>query len=189
MVISRAKKLYSDVESPPPGLSWGRHFIYTYLMAYADMRKWIENNGHPRHTHGYATGMGQPEYGVWNAMRQRCSNPKNRAYKNYGGRGIRVCERWLYFANFIEDVGPRPSKSHSLDRIDNNGDYEPDNVRWATLEEQNLHKRVSRLITYNGKTQPLFMWAKETGLDRLVIHKRLKRGWSIERALTQEVTL
>lgn len=82
------------------------------------------------------------EYSIWNGMKNRCLNPKNNGYKNYGGRGIKICDRWNDFANFLADIGPRPGKEYSLDRIDSNGNYEPSNCRWATRKEQAATKRL-----------------------------------------------
>ena len=93
--------------------------------------------------HGFARpGKEAPEYRAWAALRNRCSNPNHDAYKNYGGRGIKVCERWNDFLAFLEDMGPRPSPKHSIDRINNDGNYEPDNCRWATRSEQCRNMRA-----------------------------------------------
>jgi hypothetical protein len=87
-----------------------------------------------------------PEYKVWAAMIQRCSNPNNADYPDYGGRGIRVCDRWLKFANFYADMGPRPSPQHSIDRIDNDGNYALGNCRWATAADQRANQRPRHAV-------------------------------------------
>jgi hypothetical protein len=131
---------------------------------------------------------GNPEYSVWTGMIHRCHNPKRHNYPRYGGRGIVVCDRWREsFAAFLEDMGPRPSMRHQIDRIDNDGPYSPDNCRWASLEEQGRNKRSNHLITAFGKTQTLSEWATETGLRRECIASRLEYGWTPEEALTPEV--
>lgn len=105
-------------------------------------------------------------------------------FKDYGSRGISVCERWREsFARFCEDMGPRP-KGTSIDRIDNNGNYEPANCRWATAKEQQRNRRSNVHITFNGRTQVMSAWAEEMGMNQLVLQGRIRKGWSIERALT-----
>jgi hypothetical protein len=124
------------------------------------------------------------EYRSWQGMKARCHDPANKAYFNYGARGVAVCDRWRNsFAAFLEDMGPKPSPTHSLDRIDNNGDYSPDNCRWATREQQQNNLRTNRMLTYNGKTQSLSRWAKELGIRRKTIGNRLSTGCSAEEAL------
>lgn len=125
-----------------------------------------------------------PTYYSWEGMKFRCENPNSREYAVYGGRGIKVCERWQKFENFLEDMGKRP-KGKTLDRIDVDGNYEPSNCRWATPKEQARNRRNNTLITYNGKTQTLVEWEEETGIYSGTISMRIKQyGWSVEKALT-----
>lgn len=128
---------------------------------------------------GYKT----PEYHIWRQMRQRCQNPNAAYYSFYGARGIKVCKRWEDFSNFLEDMGKKPSPKHSLDRIDNSGDYEPGNVRWATRKEQAQNRRPGYLTTYNGRTQSLKDWAKELGVRPALLYERKMAGWPLERIL------
>jgi hypothetical protein len=119
-------------------------------------------------------------------MRARCLNPNCEKYANYGGRGIKVCERWMRsFEAFYEDMGPRPSPKHSIDRIDNDGDYEPGNCRWATDDVQRWNKRSSRpLLEYDGRRMTVYEWAEVTGIHFGTIVTRVNRGWSMRDALT-----
>lgn len=129
-----------------------------------------------------------PEWRAWNAMIDRCSRPSHPSFHNYGGRGITVYAEWLSsFEEFLAYVGRRPSSVHSLDRINNNGNYEPGNVRWATHKEQCGNTRRSRVIECSGRSQTLTGWAEETGLSKSLILDRLKRGWSSEEALRTPV--
>lgn len=111
----------------------------------------------------------------WEGMRQRCYNPNNNSYHRYGGRGITVCERWREsFENFLEDMGPAP-EGHSIERKDNNGNYEPDNCRWANKREQSLNRRTSRLVTAHGRTLTIKEWADLCGLPYLPLYKKFRR--------------
>lgn len=116
------------------------------------------------------------EYHIWEGMKQRCHNPNNPRYCNYGGRGIVVCERWKDFQNFYADMGPRPSTDYSIDRIDNDGNYEPSNCRWATSTQQNRNNSHNTMIEYNGKSQCLIEWAEELGISAKYLSHRYARG-------------
>lgn len=132
--------------------------------------------------------FGTPEYGAWVGMIQRCTNPKGRAFPNYGGRGITVCPRWLNsFQNFFADMGPRPSRGLSLDRIDNNGPYAPENCRWATRKQQARNKRTSRVLVVDGVSATIPEWVERTGLLKSTIRERLRRGWTPKRAVSTPV--
>lgn len=140
--------------------------------------------------HGAAVdGKRTPEYKTWDSMKERCNNPNKAGYEHYGGRGIVVCERWLHsFANFLEDMGRKPTPNHSIDRWpDANGNYEPGNCRWATNDEQQNNRRNNALITFQGRTQNMAQWAREIGIPRWLICHRLNAGWTVEKALTDPV--
>lgn len=142
---------------------------------------------HPMYKHGQArTGKRTKEWRAWNAMIRRCKYPSMERYSRYGGRGIIICNQWLNsFEAFFNDIGSAPSKSHSIDRTDNNGNYEPRNVRWATNSEQIRNSEKTRLITFNRCTMTIGDWSKKTGINRQTIQMRLdKYNWSIQKALT-----
>lgn len=124
-----------------------------------------------------------PIYRLWRAMHNRCKNPNVAAYPDYGGRGIVVCERWQEFENFFADMGERP-EGMSLDRIDNDGPYSPENCRWATRFEQAHNKRNLHLVTAFGRTQTISDWSRETGVKLGTIWQRLASGWAPETAVT-----
>jgi hypothetical protein len=127
-----------------------------------------------------------PEYQTWQGMKARCLNPNGRSYRLYGGRGIKVCREWLdSFEAFFTAMGPRPSPDHSLDRIDNDGDYRPSNCRWATGKEQQNNMRRNRWIEFGGKKRTLKQCSEETGIHHRTIQGRLNRGWPLARALGQ----
>lgn len=138
--------------------------------------------------HGHAqrakTGEPAPEYVAWQSMKSRCNLPSFVGYANYGGRGIKYCDRWENFAAFYEDMGPRPAKGYSLDRIDSNGNYEPSNCRWATAKQQQRNTRKTKFLTFSGKTLCISEWAEIYGLKSITIHCRLYRGWDVERSIT-----
>lgn len=116
---------------------------------------------------------GSREHDAWISMRQRCSNPKTKQFHDYGGRGIKVCEQWnASFETFLADMGPCPP-GHSLDRIDNNGHYEPDNCRWASRKEQQNNTRRNRIITYNGQSLSVTEWARRLGISDRTISNRI----------------
>lgn len=127
-----------------------------------------------------------PEYAVWSSMQSRCYWKKQRYYHRYGGRGITVCDRWLGtdgFQNFYSDMGPRPSPTHSLDRTNYNGNYEPGNCQWATWKQQNRNKSSNRLLTFAGKTATISEWSEITGINQDIITRRLSVKWSVAETL------
>lgn len=130
-------------------------------------------------THGQSGKANRtPEYYTWSTMKDRCRNPKNASYPNYGGRGIRVCERWIEsYETFYADMGPRP-KGHSIERVDANGSYEAENCRWATSKEQANNRRSSRYLTIDGVTKTIANWADESGVNFHVVYSRLRNGWT-----------
>lgn len=126
------------------------------------------------------------EYRIWTDMRTRCNNAKSNRYARYGGRGIRVCERWDSFDNFLADMGPCPD-GLTLDRRDNDGPYSPDNCRWAPYRTQHRNMSRNRRLTLGGRTLCLAEWAEETGINADAIYARLRLGWSVQRALTEPI--
>jgi hypothetical protein len=140
---------------------------------------------HPSRKHGLSSTL---EYHAWQQMRLRCTDPKHAAYPNYGGRGITVCERWLEsVADFIADVGPKPTPKHELDRIDNDRGYEPDNCRWATRKVNDRNRRSNRRLTHNGETLTLAEWCERLGLPGDTVMKRIAAGWTVAAALETPV--
>lgn len=143
-------------------------------------REFARELGWRNKTHGLRHSR---EYESWAAMRSRCKNKNNACYEDYGGRGISIAQRWNDFQAFIDDMGPRPL-GHSLDRKNNEGDYGPDNCRWANAETQANNKRNNRIITFQGETMTLPNWARRVGLEVPTIRRRLDFGWSTMEALT-----
>lgn len=116
------------------------------------------------------------EHRVWSKMIDRCRNKNTPEYKNYGGRGIKVCDRWLDFKNFLSDMGMRPSNEVSIDRIDNNGDYEPGNCRWATRAQQSVNKRTNVFFEYGGMRMTKSQWCDFLEFRRHMVENHLRRG-------------
>ena len=146
----------------------------------------VNTTNHPI-KHGHASrGKLSKEYRTWLNMVQRCTNRKIKEYRHYGGRGITVCERWMIFKNFLEDMGIATSNKHSIDRVDNSKGYEPGNCRWATQQDQMRNMRRNRMITAFGETLPLCAWAEKSGIESAIIRGRIdKYGWSTERAVSE----
>lgn len=128
---------------------------------------------------------GTSEHTAWLSMQERCRNPKHKSYARYGGRGIRVCDRWLGedgFVNFLADVGKKPGPKYTLERKENDTGYQPGNVRWATMTEQANNRHNNRLVTWEGKTLNISQWAKLLDVPAHFLFDRLDHGWSVERA-------
>lgn len=136
-------------------------------------------------THGMTNSS---EYTIWHGMLQRCYNPKASRYERYGGRGIKVCDEWKNsFETFVNDMGLRPSKKHSLDRIDNDGNYEPSNVRWELAAVQMNKTRRSNYLCHNGCRKTIAEWSRLVGINAATIHNRLSYGWPVAKALTTPI--
>ncbi|WP_299076662.1 hypothetical protein [uncultured Paraglaciecola sp.] len=127
-------------------------------------------------------------FNTWSSMIERCRDVNHTSYADYGGRGIRVCNRWQEFSAFYADMGEKPSKSHSIERIDNNKGYSPENCTWATKKEQARNRRSNATVEHDGKCLCLSEWAEITGIARSTICNRLGRGWSFARAIGAEAS-
>lgn len=131
---------------------------------------------------------GTPEHNSWAGMKDRCLNSKSKYYYNYGGRGIKICDRWLGvygFQRFYEDMGqkPEPKSEYSLDRIDSDGDYCPENCRWADRKTQNGNRRRNIFLAFNGEVHHVSDWGRITGIPGATLLQRFHKGWSIEEIL------
>ena len=137
----------------------------------------------PRENHGQSR---TPLYRIWGLVKNRCHNPNATEYERYGGRGIKMCDRWYNsFAAFAEDMGTRPSPDHSLDRIDNDGPYSPENCRWATASQQARNRSNTLRIDHDGESLTLAEWSERTGIKRSTLSMRYySYQWSVEQMLT-----
>ena len=140
-------------------------------------------------THGHnSDGKITSEYGSWHSMIDRCFNRNSISYKRYGGRGVSVCDEWKNsFQAFVNDMGNKPTDKHSLERENNNGNYEPNNCRWATKAEQQNNMSSNRMLTINGETLSISQWSKKTSIKPKTIYARVGRGWSSEDAVFKKV--
>lgn len=134
-------------------------------------------------THGEGYPNTTPEYRAWGGMVNRCTNPNNHCYHRYGGAGIRVCDRWRRYENFLADMGRKPSPKHSIDRIDGNKGYSPENCRWATKLEQARNRRSLKPLVIGDTSRLLCEWSEISGIDVRQIWARLKLGWSPQDAV------
>lgn len=139
-------------------------------------------------THGRS---GSSIYSTFSHMNRRCLDKAHKKYAYYGGRGITICDRWHRdtpnsFENFLLDMGEKPSRKHSIDRIDNNGPYTPENCRWSTALEQANNQRSNRRFTYGSRTQNMSQWARELGIRKNTVYQRLYQGWTELQALSLE---
>lgn len=144
-----------------------------------------------RHGHTWGNGNGRkgggtPTYYTWLRMKRDILNPDSHNYDKYGGRGLKIDERWLVFNNFLADMGERP-EGKTIERIDNARGYFPDNCKWATGSEQARNRRTNHLLTFQGETMPLIAWAERLGISRMTLRSRLRVGWDTDRVLTESV--
>lgn len=150
-----------------------------------DNQKWVEKN--KEHLKQYRKKHNTGIYGSWYAMKQRCDNPKHQSFHNYGGRGIGYYSPWSSFAEFNKSMGGSYKSGLTLDRIDNNKGYSPDNCRWATQKTQCNNMRKNKLIEYNGQTLTLTQWAEKLGLKECTLKWRFRRGWTIEKMMVPKL--
>lgn len=172
--------LDQGVQLCPVGFFHSKYGAWTKIALLSDLR---EANPEPE-TSAVLQPSYRPEYRIWISMRRRCSDPRNQGFHSYTNR-VHVCAAWSgSFDQFFADMGPRPTPRHSLDRIDNEGGYEPGNVRWATAKEQARNRSDTRFVTANGQTKPLAQWAEELGLSIPAFAYRLRK-WGAESAVNR----
>ena len=139
-----------------------------------------------RTKHGHtANGVITSEYKSWASMINRCTDEKTDSFKDYGARGISFCKRWAEFSAFLSDMGPKPTPKHTIDRIDNDGNYEPSNCRWACPIQQGNNKRNTHFVTIDGRTMSVAEWCRELGMHSGTVRARISNGWTAHKALTK----
>jgi hypothetical protein len=146
----------------------------------------VKGENNPRYSHGGNT-VNHAEYNSWRAMIERCTKEHYHRYDLYGGRGIKVADRWIGengFANFLADMGKKPTERYSIDRIDRDGNYSPENCRWATQKEQMSHVSNNRLVTIGNTTKILADWCMQYGIGASSVENRVRLGWDYPRAIT-----
>lgn len=165
----------------------GENLRYGHTLSCGCAR--IESRIVSKTTHGATRGSRRtPEYNTWRSLKDRCCNPKDSGFRYYGGRGIKICMRWASYANFLSDMGKKPTPKHSIDRKNNDGNYCPENCRWATSKQQTRNYRRNRKLTFNERTQSLTEWCEELGLPPKSVHSRIVRfGWTTHEALTTPI--
>jgi len=126
-----------------------------------------------------------PEYAIWMSMKQRCNNPSNKEFSNYGNRGIKICERWYTFKNFLADMGNKPGNNFSIERVDNSKGYNPDNCIWGTGFEQANNTRKNVFLDIKGEKNTVAQWCRLSGVSVQTVHYRLRHGWEHEKAVFQ----
>jgi hypothetical protein len=181
--FSRLLRETHNVSAASRGCGYSKSFGRGMLAKFPELRAFVVAPWKQRVKHREGARL-TPEYRAWSSMRSRCNDTSSRDYPKWGGRGIRVSPRWDDFQLFLADVGNRPSRLHSLDRIDNRGNYEPGNVRWATAKEQAENRRSTTLVEYAGQRLTVSEWARRLGLPQATLWNRLfQLKWPLERAL------
>ena len=126
------------------------------------------------------------QFNIWGLMLDRCNNPKSKAYKNYGGRGIKVCEKWKSFENFWNDMKDSYGDNLMIDRIDNDKGYSKENCRWSNWTEQQSNRRSNHILSFKGKSKTLTQWSRDLGIKQSTLSVRIKCGWPLEKALSSK---
>ena len=147
-----------------------------------------ESTSRKNKVHGFgARKKRTAEYQIWMGIRSRVNNPNHKNSKEYKERGIAICPRWNSFENFISDMGNKPTPKHTIERINNAGNYDPENCRWATRSEQARNRRSNVMLTYKGETLCVIEWCERIGIEFCTLISRVSRGWTDERAITTPV--